>query len=149
MAGSLYCWYGSFTPIGLDLASWRPLLRISANMVMLRIRGDAKVPLDLFYSLSPWLGARVIDIVARYRVFRSLLLPRLACVVYSLMSQSLTVLAVIDGDVTVFFQRRHSVALGWDLLMSYDSLIFCCTPSNSFLHSLSLYQPYKMSQLFL
>ena len=44
----------------------------------------------------------MIDIVARYRVFRSLLLPRLACVVYSLMSQSLTVLAVIDGDVTVF-----------------------------------------------
>ena len=79
----------------------------------------------------------MIDIVARYRVFRSLLLPRLACVVYSLMSQSLTVLAVIDGDVTVFFQRRHSVALGWDLLMSYASLILLHS-FNSFLHSLSL-----------
>ena len=75
MAGSLYCWYGSFTLTGLDLASWCPLLSM---------------------------GARVIDIVARYRVFRSLLLPRLACVVYPLMSQSLTVLAVIDRDVTVF-----------------------------------------------
>ena len=61
---------------------------------------------------------------------------RLACVVYSLISQSLTVLAVIDRNVT-FFQGRHSVALGWDLLMSYDSLILLHS-FNSFLHSLDL-----------
>ena len=85
MAGSLYCWYGSFTLTRLDLASWCPLLSM---------------------------GARVIDIVARYRVFRSLLLSRLACVVYSFISQSLTVLALIDRDVT-FFQGRNSVALGF------------------------------------
>ena len=66
-----------------------------------------------------------------------LLLSRLACVVHSLMSQSLTVLAVIDRDVTVFVQGRLSVALGWDLLMSYDSLILLHS-FNSFLHSLDL-----------
>ena len=109
MAGSLDCWYGSFTLTGLDLASWCP-------------------PLSM--------GARVIDIVARYRVFRSLLLSRLACVVYSFISQSLTVLALIDRDVT-FFQGRNSVAFVWDLLISYDSLVLPHS-FNSFLHSLYL-----------
>ena len=119
VAGSLDCWYGSFTLTGLDLASWCPLLSM---------------------------GARVIDIVARYRVFRSLLLSRLACVVYSFISQSLTVLALIDRDVT-FFQGRNSVALVG--ICSYRTThSFCCIPSIlSCIYS--IYQPYKLSQLFL
>ena len=77
VAGSLDCWYGSFTLTGLDLASWCPLLSM---------------------------GARVIDIVASYLVCFVLCCSqsRLACVVYSLISQSLTVLAVIDRNVTFF-----------------------------------------------
>ena len=66
-------------------------------MGMPRILGEVRSRQT--YSTRKYPGARVIAIVARYRVFRSVLFTRLARFVYSLMSQSLTFLAVMAPEM--------------------------------------------------